>query len=146
MCALPVRSTIGASTDRSGGRRTEIRVLGTVELVVDGQARSQPGAGERELLALLALSTDRVFAVPALVAAPWGEELPANPGDALQGRVSTLRRALAVAGLADVLLSCPPGYLLDVDPTPVGALRSLNSSRRPVPPRRPTLSKEPDAA
>ncbi|MEX5720773.1 ATP-binding protein [Geodermatophilus maliterrae] len=101
----------------------EIRVLGPVELVVDGRARSLPGAGERELLALLALSTGRVLAVPALVDALWGEELPANPGNALQGRVSKLRRALAVAGLADVLVTRPPGYLLDVDPAQVDALR-----------------------
>ncbi len=124
----------------------QIRVLGPVEVVVDEQPRPLPGGGERELLALLALSAGRVVAVPALVDALWGEELPANPGNALQVRVSKLRRALAAAGVADVLVTRAPGYLLDVDPTPVGALRSLNSSRRPVPPRRPTLSKEPDAA
>ncbi|MFD2091892.1 ATP-binding protein [Blastococcus deserti] len=101
----------------------QIRVLGPVEVVVDGRGRPLPGAGERELLALLALSAGRVLAVPTLVDALWGEELPANPGNALQGRVSKLRRALAAAGLADVLVTRAPGYLLEVDRAEVDALR-----------------------
>jgi predicted ATPase/DNA-binding SARP family transcriptional activator len=101
----------------------EIRVLGTVEIDVDGRVHPLPAAAERELLALLALSAGRVLAVPALVDALWGEDLPANPGNALQGRVSKLRRALAAAGVADALLTRPPGYLLDVDPPQVDALR-----------------------
>ena len=101
----------------------QIRVLGPVEVVVDGEPRPLPGGGERELLAQLALSAGRVVAVPALVDALWGEELPANPGNALQLRVSKLRRALAAAGTADVLVTRAPGYLLDVDPRQVDALR-----------------------
>ncbi|SDM08453.1 Predicted ATPase [Geodermatophilus siccatus] len=101
----------------------EIRVLGPVELVVDGQVRPLPGAGERELLALLALSAGRVVAVPALVDALWGETLPANPANALQVRVSKLRRALTAAGApAELVVTRPPGYLLDVDRDRVDAL------------------------
>ena len=101
----------------------QIRVLGPVEVLVDGHARPLPAAGERELLALLALAAGRVVPVPALIDALWGEQLPANPGNALQVRVSKLRRALTAAGLGDVLLTRPPGYLLDVDPLSVDALR-----------------------
>ncbi|MGY1708568.1 AfsR/SARP family transcriptional regulator [Geodermatophilus sp. SYSU D00758] len=102
----------------------EIRVLGPVEVVVDGRARSVPGAGERELLALLALSAGRLVAVPALVDALWGEALPANPGNALQVRVSKLRRVLAAAGAPSaVVVTRPPGYLLDVARDRVDALR-----------------------
>src|SRR5687767_12561700 len=102
----------------------EIRVLGPVELLVDGRVRSLPGGGERELLALLASSAGRVVAVPALVDALWGEALPANPGNALQVRVSKLRRALGSAGLPSTLVvTRPPGYLMDVDPLQVDALR-----------------------
>src|SRR4051794_18412596 len=106
-----------------GGRRMEIRVLGPVEVVVDGEVRSLPGAGERELLALLALSAGRVVPVPALVDGLWGEALPANPGNALQVRVSKLRRALLAAGaLGDLVVTRPPGYLLDVDRAGIDAL------------------------
>jgi predicted ATPase/DNA-binding SARP family transcriptional activator len=102
----------------------EIRVLGPVDVVVDGQVRSVSGAGERELLALLALSAGRVVAVPTLVDDLWGEALPANPGNALQVRVSKLRRALAAAGApGDVVVTRAPGYLLDVDRDRVDALR-----------------------
>jgi predicted ATPase/DNA-binding SARP family transcriptional activator len=101
----------------------EIRVLGPVELAVDGQVRSLPGGGERELVALLALSAGRVVPVPALVDALWGEALPANPGNALQVRVSKLRRALAAAGgPGELVVTRPPGYLLDVDRDHVDAL------------------------
>ena len=72
----------------------EIRVLGPVEVLVDGAPRTIPGAGERELLALLALSAGRVVAAATLIDALWGEDLPANPDNALQVRVSKLRRAL----------------------------------------------------
>ena len=101
----------------------QIRVLGPIEVVVEEHARSLPGAGERELLALLALAAGRVVAVPALIDALWDGPLPANPGNALQVRVSKLRRALTAAGLADTLLTRPAGYLLDVDPSSVDALR-----------------------
>ncbi|HZB51672.1 MAG TPA: BTAD domain-containing putative transcriptional regulator, partial [Mycobacteriales bacterium] len=102
----------------------EIRVLGPVETVVDGRVRSLPGGGERELLALLALSAGRVVPVPTLVDGLWGEALPVHPGNALQVRVSKLRRALAAAGAPSELVGTrPPGYLLDISRDRVDALR-----------------------
>ena len=102
----------------------EIRVLGPVEIVVDDHVRPVPGSGERELLALLALSAGRVVAVPMLVDALWGEDLPANPGNALQVRMSKLRRALTAVGAPSALIvTRAPGYVLDVDPDCVDALR-----------------------
>jgi predicted ATPase/DNA-binding SARP family transcriptional activator len=102
----------------------EIRVLGTVDVLVDGVPRTIAGAGERELLALLALSAGRVVAVSALVDALWDEDLPANPDNALQVRVSKLRRALGVLGLPpEVVTTRRPGYVLDVHPRDVDALR-----------------------
>jgi predicted ATPase/DNA-binding SARP family transcriptional activator len=102
----------------------EIRVLGPVEAVVDGRVRALPGGGERELLALLALSAGRVVPVPTLVDGLWGEALPVNPGNALQVRVSKLRRALAAAGApSELVVTRPPGYLLDIPRDRVDALR-----------------------
>jgi predicted ATPase/DNA-binding SARP family transcriptional activator len=102
----------------------EIRLLGPVEVLVDGAPRTIPGAGERELLALLALSAGRVVAAAALIDALWGEELPANPDNALQVRVSKLRRALTALGLPpSALATRRPGYVLDVPPAAVDALR-----------------------
>ena len=95
----------------------EIRVLGPLELVVDGRVRPVPGAADRALLALLALaggtvSTDR------LIDALWGQALPANPANALQLRVSKLRRVVGAA-----LVTQPHGYRLGVDPDRVDAVR-----------------------
>ena len=101
----------------------QIRVLGPIEVLVEEHAVSLPGAGERELLAFLALAAGRVVAVPALIDALWDGRLPANPGNALQVRVSKLRRALTTAGVATSLSTRPAGYLLDIDPSSVDALR-----------------------
>ena len=109
----------------------EIRVLGPVEVVVDGQLRPLPGGGERELLAVLALSAGRVVAVPALIDALWDEDLPGNPANALQVRVSKLRRALGAAGIdGTVVVTRPPGYLLDIDPQGVDAIRFTHLVQR----------------
>jgi predicted ATPase/DNA-binding SARP family transcriptional activator len=102
----------------------EIRVLGPIEVVVEGHVRFVPGSGERELLALLALSAGRVVALPTLVDSLWGEDLPANPGNALQVRVSKLRRALDTVRISSgLIVTRPPGYVLDVPPRQVDALR-----------------------
>lgn len=112
----------------------EIHLLGPVEVLADGMPRTVPGSGERELLALLALSAGRVVAATALIDALWGEDLPANPGNALQLRVSKLRRTLAALGWPDVLTTRRPGYVLGIPPTAVDALRfaSLVDSARSV--------------
>ncbi|SDG05243.1 Predicted ATPase [Blastococcus aurantiacus] len=101
----------------------EIRLLGPVEVVVGEHAVPVPGSGERELLALLALSAGRVVAVPTLVDSLWGEDLPANPGNALQVRVSKLRRTMNALGVpSSIVITRPPGYLLDIEPRQVDAL------------------------
>src|SRR3712207_8832861 len=50
----------------------------------------------------------RVVAVPALIDALWGEDLPGNPANALQVRVSKLRRALGAAGIDGSLVVTRP--------------------------------------
>src|SRR3954452_1399082 len=102
----------------------EIRLLGPVE-VRNGSARQAPaGRGERALLALLALSPGQVVATTTLIDALWDPEgLPDDPGNALQLRVSKLRRALAALGAADLLGRDGAGYRLDIDPDSVDVHR-----------------------
>ncbi len=89
----------------------EFRVLGPVEVVVDGRPISLPAAKPSALLAALLLSSNRVVSVGRLTEDLWGEEPPETATKALQGYVSQLRKALG----ADRLLTKPPGYSLRVE-------------------------------
>ncbi|HEX5882448.1 MAG TPA: BTAD domain-containing putative transcriptional regulator, partial [Actinomycetota bacterium] len=94
----------------------EFWVLGPLQVVVDGSPAVLRGAAERALLTRLLLDAGRVVPAERLIDDLWGEELPANALNALQGRVSRLRRALRGIGLPESLVvSRRPGYLLDVD-------------------------------
>ncbi|WP_203932878.1 BTAD domain-containing putative transcriptional regulator [Virgisporangium ochraceum] len=102
----------------------EFRLLGPLELVVDGAVHTFPAGAEGELFALLLLSAGRVVPAGTLVDALWGDDPPAHAANALQGRVSRLRRALARTGLPDDLVATRrPGYVVDVDPDRVDAHR-----------------------
>lgn len=94
----------------------EIRLLGPVEVHPAAGAPARLPPAVRALLARLALAPRRVVSTDSLTDALWGEELPADAANSLQLRVSKLRRALARAGLSgDLVVTRPPGYLLDVD-------------------------------
>src|SRR5690348_15689250 len=102
----------------------QLRLLGPVEAVIGGRPEMVPGAGERAVLALLLLSPGRVVSTETLVDALWGEQPPIHPGNALQVRVSKLRRSLTALGADEVIVRArPPGYLVDVDPERVDAHR-----------------------
>ncbi|MBE3012160.1 AAA family ATPase [Microbispora sp. NEAU-D428] len=100
-------------------------VLGPAEVRGPGGSATALPPSVRALLARLALSCGRVVPVDGLTDALWGDEgddLPADAANALQIRVSKLRRALAAAGLgADVLVTQAPGYRLAVPPDAVDA-------------------------
>lgn len=98
------------------------RVLGPMEMSVDGRAEKLPGTAERALLAQLLLAPGRTIAATLLVDRLWSEStLPVDPMNALQIRVSKLRRALASVGLADLVVREGVGYRAAVEPTQVDA-------------------------
>jgi predicted ATPase/DNA-binding SARP family transcriptional activator len=111
----------------TGGRELttatmEFAILGPLE-VRDGAAPVRvPGAKERALLADLLVSAGRVVSADRLVEDLWGDQPPGNPANTLQGRVAALRRALGPAG-AGLLVTRPPGYLVQVDPEQLDAAR-----------------------
>jgi predicted ATPase/DNA-binding SARP family transcriptional activator len=108
-------------------------MLGPFELVLDDVAQPLPGPGERSLLALLALSAGRVVAATSLVGQLWSStDLPEDPLNALQIRVSKLRRALAGVGMRDRVLRDGAGYRLDIDAAAVDVheFRSLIQTAR----------------
>jgi DNA-binding SARP family transcriptional activator len=89
----------------------EFRLLGPLEVLRDGEPLVVPGQRQRALLALLLLRPNEVVASETLVTFLWGEEPPKTAATSLQNAVSNLRKLLG----ASVLLTKPPGYVLDVD-------------------------------
>ncbi len=91
-------------------------VLGPLAVwTADGAPVPVPGAKVRVLLARLLVDPGRPVAVERLVDALWDDDaLPAHPTNALQGKVSQLRRVLAAAepGGRDLLTAGPAGYAL----------------------------------
>lgn len=103
----------------------EVRLLGPFALVEHGREREVTSASERALLALLATAPGRTFTRDQLVDALWGEAPPANPQNALQLRVSKLRKVLGGA-----LATVPSGYRLDLSEDDVDALRFVGLVRQ----------------
>ncbi|MEI5102502.1 winged helix-turn-helix domain-containing protein [Streptomyces sp. PmtG] len=91
----------------------------------DGVPVAVPGAKVRALLAQLLVHPGHAVSAERLIDGLWGEELPDHPTNALQGKVSQLRRALerAEPGGRELVVSGPAGYALRVAPDAVDAAR-----------------------
>ncbi|WP_207928920.1 BTAD domain-containing putative transcriptional regulator [Actinomadura sp. 6K520] len=95
-------------------------VLGPVEVRAGGVAVPVGGPGVRALLAMLLLDAGRTVPAERLIDGMYGEEPPDGAANALQSRVSRLRRAL---GDADLVEGRPAGYRIVADPDAVDAHR-----------------------
>src|SRR5918994_3756390 len=88
----------------------EVRLLGPLEVDVDGRILDVRRQKQRALLALLALRAGEVVPTDRLVDELWGDEPPKAAVGSLQNFVSELRKMLG----AEVLVTRAPGYLLDI--------------------------------
>ncbi|MFJ9389777.1 AfsR/SARP family transcriptional regulator [Nocardioides sp. NPDC101246] len=96
-------------------------LLGAFEATVDGDAVKVPGSAEQALLAVLLLARGRIVPASALIDRLWADSsLPADPLNALQLRVSKLRRAFKAVGL-DLVQRDGGGYRAAVDPGSIDA-------------------------
>ncbi|TDD65339.1 AfsR/SARP family transcriptional regulator [Jiangella aurantiaca] len=93
----------------------------------DGAEVTVPGTKVRALLADLLVHQGRAASVDRLVEDVWGDDAPANPGAALQVRVSQLRKALddGEPGARDLVVSRAPGYALETDAVDVARFADL---------------------
>jgi predicted ATPase/DNA-binding SARP family transcriptional activator len=98
----------------------QVGILGPLEVRRDGATVDVDGGRLRGLLARLALDPGGTVSTASLVEAVWGDDMPADPGNALQTLVSRLRRSLGDAGL---VRQAPGGYRLAVAPDAVDAHR-----------------------
>lgn len=98
----------------------KFRLLGPMEITIGAEVATIRGSAERALLVQLLLSPGRVIPVTTLIDRLWGEfSLPVNPMNALQIRVSKLRRGLKAVGLHDIVVRDGVGYRADVSPSAV---------------------------
>jgi predicted ATPase/DNA-binding SARP family transcriptional activator len=106
----------------------DLRVLGPVEVVVDGEQVPVPAGAQRALLALLLLGRGHAVSVGRLSEGIWGEELPQDPRAALHTAVARLRRTLEGTGCS--VRTVAPGYALLTPAASVDADRFLEHQAR----------------
>jgi len=98
----------------------EFRVLGPLEVRRDGAALALGGTRVRSLLAALLIDAGSVVSADALTEALWPEHPPRDARHALEMTISRLR---SVLGADAPVRNQPPGYVLDIDPRAVDAVR-----------------------
>ncbi len=108
-------------------KRVEVAVLGPLEVRCDGHPVALGGPQQRAVLARLACSVGQVVSTSRLVDAIWGDHPTPGVMTTLQTHVSHLRQALEPdrgRGIPpSVLLTRGNGYLLDLPPDSVDAIR-----------------------
>src|SRR5262245_23744028 len=109
--------------------RAEIRVLGTLEVLVNGVSVVPTATKPRQLLAMLAINAGRVVTTAALLEKLWGPDSPRSARSTLQTYVLSIRKLIreAAPGRADLsrelVATRPTGYLLDIPRDAVDAVR-----------------------
>ena len=94
------------------GSVMRVRLLGPVDVMVDGEARLVRGLRRKAVLATLALHGGEIVSTSRLVDAVWGETTRPPALNTLQSHVSYLRTVL---GRRAAILAHPPGYRLDLE-------------------------------
>jgi DNA-binding SARP family transcriptional activator len=91
----------------------EFRILGPLEVAVDGVEVPLPARQQRVLLSALLIDVGQVVSTDRLIDALWGESPPPTAKAALHNVVAELRRLLSPGG--EPLSTRPPGYLVSVE-------------------------------
>ena len=89
----------------------QVRLLGPVDVTLNGEPCPVNGPRRKAVLAALALHDGQVVSVGRLVDVVWGEAAPATAANTLQRHISYLRD---VFGSRKAILTRPPGYLLNL--------------------------------
>jgi len=97
---------------------TTIRLLGPVDVLVNGAARPVRGVRRQAILAVLGLNRGDVVSTDHIVEAVWDGSAPATAMNTLQRNISHLRDLL---GDRDAIRFQPPGYLLTPGGEPTDA-------------------------
>ncbi len=92
----------------------QVRILGPLEILIDGCRLDLGGHRQQIVLASLALEANRVVPVARLVNAIYGDDLPPTARAQVQICISALRRLFNVHGHPDAIVTRSQGYLLQV--------------------------------
>jgi DNA-binding SARP family transcriptional activator/ABC-type branched-subunit amino acid transport system substrate-binding protein len=95
------------------------RILGPLEVLVEGRRVEIPGGKQRELLAILLIHANEFVSSDRLVEELWSESPPASALKTLQALVSRLRSALGSA--SGSILTHGHGYRLQLEPAQLDA-------------------------
>ena len=101
----------------------EVRLIGSVEALVDGHSLSLGGRKQRSVVAMLALNANSTLSGDQLIDGLWGEHPPASAAKNLQLYVSRLRKALADGHAEAEIVTRGRGYELRLPEGAVDALR-----------------------
>lgn len=97
----------------------EFRLLGPMEVLDGGKTVALGGLKQRALLARLLVTANRTVSVDRLVDDLWGDAVPDTAAKMVQIYVSQLRKVLP----AELLVTRPPGYLVQVDAEAIDLVR-----------------------
>jgi DNA-binding SARP family transcriptional activator/predicted nucleic acid-binding protein len=98
-----------------GGGRLDFRILGPLELYVDGQSVPLGGPRQRIVLAMLLAGAGEVVPVDTLVDAVWNGDPPVTGRTQVAICVAGLRKAFRASGCPDdALVTVAPGYRLNL--------------------------------
>ena len=97
----------------------DIRLLGQLELLVDGRLLALGGARQQREERALALRAGELVTRDRLIDDLWGDEATANAPNALAAVVARLRKVLPDA----LLVTQPAGYELRVEPETIDLVR-----------------------
>jgi DNA-binding SARP family transcriptional activator len=101
----------------------DFRLLGPLRVLVSGEPRHVGGPRQQIVLTTLLLEANRVVPVERLIEAVWGEDPPATARAQIQMAVWQLRRRFAEWTDAELIVSYPAGYAIEVPGASMDMLR-----------------------
>jgi class 3 adenylate cyclase/DNA-binding SARP family transcriptional activator/tetratricopeptide (TPR) repeat protein len=101
----------------------ELGLLGPLEVRCGGVSVAVGGSRERAVLTRLSLSANQVVPLETLADDLWAGEPPEGAPQALWVYISRLRKALRDHGGDTLLVTRPPGYVLQVEPEALDSVR-----------------------
>lgn len=120
LIADPNRGTVGWP---GASMAFEVRLLGSVEALVDGHSLPVGGSKQRSVVAMLALNANQALSGDRLIDGLWGDDPPASAAKNVQLYVSRLRKTLTESRAEAEILTRGHGYELRIPARAVDALR-----------------------